>query len=959
MFDWFHKNKSKFENEYSEEQFKSQSVEMPFHHQAKKQSNFRFPLIPDDYDEEVSGRQADYSYDQSGYVPNLGEIAQEPVMRQRRPHRNMTGAPGGADFSMSPKCASEPPVRKRTAYLDEQLSEDRVQQERNPWEIPNTPPLFRTSTSDLDLDKRPTFLRKTNQKMPPSPFQNDLQYVDAKPRKTEKDLHIFDEKKQSEPRKFFRPTPFVSPVHGRLETPDAPREKRKAYEKSIEKLYGFSNHQEEKTDLSNESTDMPMIPMHSHVEKTHAVPPEGIITKPFDAADARKEEVGATMVATPFISDTLSDQAVSPMGVASEAAFFEKEVEREPMPTEEVCVQVASVQSEAEFDTQASEPSFAHTQVAPLDEKMMGQSQLTPEFKQLDSTTQMDSVKVQADSEKENELYVQAVDKKADAYVHKEKPRRTERTVPVNAMMFNEDKMYLRKKQLGIEPKQMDMYMPQKQVEPTDAKQFAAKQADTGNHMQSVEQQEQREMQVCAYQFPPLELLKQMSYPDEQVDYSTDSKVQVLDQVLKDFNVGGKVVSMTKGPTVTRYEVQPDPGVKVNKIVNLADDLKLYLAAQDIRIEAPIPGKSMVGIEIPNDHPRPVFLREILEHPDFATKPSATKVALGLNIEGMPVSTDIRKMPHGLIAGSTGSGKSVCINSILISLLYQAHPDEVKLMLIDPKMVELASYNALPHLVCPVITNAKAATKALKWAVDEMERRYELFSKIGVRDINRYNELASREEHGVKMATIVIIIDELADLMMVAANEVESHICRIAQKARACGIHLILATQRPSVDVITGLIKANIPSRIAFSVSSQIDSRTILDSNGAERLLGKGDMLLSENGSSKLVRVQGTYVSDDEIEEVVAFVKKQMAPQYLFTAEEMVIQASDEEEDELFQEILAFAIETGTISTSMIQRKFRIGYNRASRIIDALEEKGYISGANGSKPREVLVEQLE
>ena len=468
----------------------------------------------------------------------------------------------------------------------------------------------------------------------------------------------------------------------------------------------------------------------------------------------------------------------------------------------------------------------------------------------------------------------------------------------------------------------------------------------------------QCETEVCLYQFPPLDLLNQPTYQEEIQDYSLDEKVAILDQVLKDFHVGGKVVSMTKGPTVTRYEVQPDPGVKVNKIVNLADDLKLYLAAQDIRIEAPIPGKSMVGIEIPNDHPRPVYLREILAHQDFQNQASNTKVALGLNIEGAPVLTDIRKMPHGLIAGSTGSGKSVCMNSILISLLYGAHPDEVKLMLIDPKMVELASYNALPHLVCPVITDAKAATKALKWAVDEMERRYELFSKIGVRDIDRYNTLSSRDPRGVKMPTIIIMIDELADLMMVAANEVESHICRIAQKARACGIHLILATQRPSVDVITGLIKANIPSRIAFSVSSQIDSRTILDSNGAERLLGKGDMLLSENGSSKLVRVQGTYVSDDEIEKVVTFVKKQMAPQYLFAVEEMLVNSSMEDEDELFPDVLEFAIEAGTVSTSMIQRKFRIGYNRAARMIDVLEEKGYISGANGSKPREVLIDQL-
>jgi S-DNA-T family DNA segregation ATPase FtsK/SpoIIIE len=474
-------------------------------------------------------------------------------------------------------------------------------------------------------------------------------------------------------------------------------------------------------------------------------------------------------------------------------------------------------------------------------------------------------------------------------------------------------------------------------------------------------EERKKQEQSQSYRFPSLTLLNPPVERQENDEQWLNEQRELLNQTFESFNVGATVVHVTQGPTVTRFEVQPERGVKVNKITSLADDIKLSLAARDIRIEAPIPGKSTIGIEVPNLQSRPVFIREILQSPAFTRNPSPLTVALGLDISGAPIVTDLKKMPHGLIAGATGSGKSVCINAMLVSLLYKAAPHEVKLLLIDPKMVELAPYNHIPHLVSPVITDVKAATGALKWAVEEMERRYELFAHAGVRDINRYNELVKREqklEH--HMPYIVIIIDELADLMMVSPADVEEAICRIAQKARACGIHLIVATQRPSVDVITGLIKANIPTRIAFSVSSQIDSRTIIDTNGAEKLLGRGDMLFLENGTSKTIRIQGNYVSDEEIERVVAHVKNQMSPSYLFQQEDLIKQNSlSHEEDELFLEACEFVVQQGGASTSSLQRRFRIGYNRAARLIEMMEEHGIISEARGSKPRDVLITEEE
>ncbi|RSK28210.1 DNA translocase FtsK [Bacillus sp. HMF5848] len=465
-----------------------------------------------------------------------------------------------------------------------------------------------------------------------------------------------------------------------------------------------------------------------------------------------------------------------------------------------------------------------------------------------------------------------------------------------------------------------------------------------------------------SYKFPSLNTLTAAPVNTEgDAEWINNQRV-LLEETLFNFNVRANVVNVTQGPAVTRFEVQPEPGVKVNKITNLSDDIKLSLSAKDIRIEAPIPGKNTIGIEVPNRTSKPVFLREILEAAVFKESSSPLTVAMGLDIAGNPIVTDIHKMPHGLIAGATGSGKSVCINTMLVSLIYKAKPQDVRLLLIDPKMVELAPYNNIPHLASPVITDVKAATAALKWAVEEMERRYELFAHAGVRDIKRFNELArekgKREEH---LPYLVIIIDELADLMMVAPGDVEEAIARIAQKARACGIHLLVATQRPSVDVITGLIKANIPTRVAFSVSSQVDSRTIIDISGAEKLLGKGDMLFLENGASKPVRLQGCFVNDQEIDEIVSFAKKQGSPNFMFTQEEMLKKTieSPQMDDELYTEACEFVLEQGGASTSSLQRRFRIGYNRAARLIDMMEEQGIISENRGSKPRDILIDETE
>ena len=429
--------------------------------------------------------------------------------------------------------------------------------------------------------------------------------------------------------------------------------------------------------------------------------------------------------------------------------------------------------------------------------------------------------------------------------------------------------------------------------------------------------------------------------------------IKILDDTLKSFNVNANVTQVSIGPAITRYELQLRPGVKVSKIVNLADDLALSLASKGIRIEAPIPGKAAVGIEVPNKEITNVYIREVLESEDFRQNKSKISFALGRDVAGTNIIADVGKMPHLLIAGSTGSGKSVCINSLISSILFKAGPDEVKMLLIDPKVVELSVYNGIPHLLVPVVTDPKKAAGALNWAVQEMTDRYKLFARKNVRDIKGYNNAVLEE----KLPQIIIIIDELSDLMMVAPNEVEDSICRLAQMARAAGLHLVVATQRPSVDVITGLIKANITSRISFAVSSQTDSRTILDMGGAEKLLGKGDMLFYPVGESKPLRVQGSFILQREIESLVSFIKEQIPPNYI---EDIILEPEGTyresvEADELLNEAADMVVKAGQASILMLQRRLRIGYNRAARIIDQLEERKIVGGFEGSKPRKVLI----
>ena len=461
------------------------------------------------------------------------------------------------------------------------------------------------------------------------------------------------------------------------------------------------------------------------------------------------------------------------------------------------------------------------------------------------------------------------------------------------------------------------------------------------------------------YKKPSINCLK--NYNGSKNSYKEQNKSKEVIDTLKNFNIEIQDCNATFGPTITRYEVSPKPGTKVSKIVNLSDDLALSLAARSIRIEAPVPGKSVIGIEVPNDKPQVVGLREVITSNEFINDPSSLAVGLGKEISGKPLIADLAKMPHLLIAGATGSGKSVCVNTIITSLLYKSSPEEVKLLLIDPKVVELAHYNGIPHLLSPVVTDPKKASNALNWAVNEMNKRYQLFAENGVKDIAGYNRKCEN-----KMHKIVIIIDELADLMMACGNEVEDYICRLAQMARAAGMHLIIATQRPSVDVITGIIKANIPSRIAFAVSSQTDSRTILDMGGAEKLLGKGDMLYYPLGAAKPVRIQGAFISEEESEKVIDEIKAQKQEEVKYEEEIMEtisrpVAVKDNDVDEFLEEAIDFVVSNNQGSASMLQRKFKIGFNRAARLIDSMEERGIVGPSEGSKPRKVLItkEELE
>lgn len=496
----------------------------------------------------------------------------------------------------------------------------------------------------------------------------------------------------------------------------------------------------------------------------------------------------------------------------------------------------------------------------------------------------------------------------------------------------------------------------------SDLKKKKAEKADSNEKIEV--KPEVQEQSSSDYKYPKLELLNQnieAGVDIENIKNTALEGAKKLEETLTSFGVEAKVINISRGPAVTRYELQPSPGVKVSKIVNLSDDISLNLATSGVRIEAPIPGKAAIGIEVPNKEITPVFLREVIETREFTQFHSKLAIALGKDISGECVVADISKMPHVLIAGATGSGKSVCINSLIISILYKASPNEVKLLMVDPKVVELGIYNGIPHLLIPVVTDPRKAAGALNWAVQEMVNRYKLFADKGVRDLKGYNAMLKENSEQGLLPEIVIIIDELADLMMVAPNDVEDAICRLAQMARAAGMHLVIATQRPSVDVITGVIKANIPSRISFAVTSQVDSRTILDMAGAEKLLGKGDMLFYPVGEPKPIRVKGAFVTDKEVEQVVDFVKLHGNADYNENIIEEINSENEPEEnnpgdnDELLPQAIEMVVEAGQASVSLIQRKFKVGYARAARIVDQMEERGIVGRFEGSKPRQVLI----
>ena len=670
----------------------------------------------------------------------------------------------------------------------------------------------------------------------------------------------------------------------------------------------------------------------------------------FEEESDLEENEAAPMLDLEEESDLEENEAAPMLDFEEESEF--KENKSAPMLDLEE--QPELEEGEAELELERAEPikdeEFEHTSALeeqdPSDVSQHKEKSMVEKYETVTIPSEGDSkLAVEETSREDLEVSKKTeVREEKQEFGNQELPKENstnKRHVPFNVLMTPRDKRTRDQQQVG-------------EKKTVDNKQEAAA------NVTSLETKEEIKDERVTYS-TPLHLLEDPVVRSDEDETWVREQMELLETTLRHFHVRAKVVNAMKGPTVTRFEVQPEPGVKVSKITNLSDDIKLSMAARDIRIEAPIPGKQAVGIEVPNTQPQMVGLQEIFESQAFKNDASPLSVGLGLDIGGDSVVTNLKKMPHGLIAGATGSGKSVCINTILVSLLYKAHHEDVKFLLIDPKMVELAPYNDLPHLVSPVITNVKAATTALKWAVKEMEERYEKFVEESVRDVERYNDkMIKQNRANEKLPYLVIVIDELADLMMVSPQDVEDSICRIAQKARACGIHLLVATQRPSVDVITGLIKANIPTRIAFSVSSQVDSRTIIDSGGAEKLLGKGDMLFVENGSGQARRIQGAFVSDDEIERVTGYIKKIAPPQYLFEQDELIKQVSTEEEtDELFNEAVQFVVDQNGASASLLQRRFKVGYNRAARLIDQMEEYGIISEQKGSKPRDILLNQKQ
>ncbi|RLQ91846.1 DNA translocase FtsK [Planomicrobium sp. Y74] len=712
----------------------------------------------------------------------------------------------------------------------------------------------------------------------------------------------------------FEPTQVPSPIHGFNEPKPA----------SIEKLLEQKERKEEfQKAISPVQENQDENVKAEQAAELGAVPTETVPT----------EEVPAEIASRSAITENSQEEQEE----QEEQLLTETQVQEEEQKPEPVLVEEQDSSQVEDHELPRDEAVSAET----LPEQPIEESPAVPPVNDVKSAPM--------DLKEKQPLHKEQQEEKNNVPVIGTAENKKEKTVPFNVLMLKSDKEKSKNRNpipMKQQPAAISQKPKQEAVQVMKAEEPAAPSVQEPNEKRT----------VSAYGHPHKNFLLAPEN-DRKDEEWMEEQGERLTEALSHFQVQATILSIVQGPAVTQFELTVAQGVKVSKIRNLADDLKLALAAKDIRIQAPIPGKSSIGIEIPNRTSRPVRISEVIESPQFQDSDSPLEAALGLDLTGKPVTLDLRKMPHGLIAGATGSGKSVCINSILVSLLYKSSPQDLKLLLIDPKMVELAPYNHIPHLVSPVITDVKAATASLKWAVSEMERRYQLFAHTGVRDISRYNKMVKEKgDHAQHLPYILIVIDELADLMMMSPQDVEDAICRIAQKARACGIHLVIATQRPSVDVITGLIKSNIPTRIAFSVSSQVDSRTILDSQGAERLLGRGDMLYLGNGMSAPSRIQGTFVTDEEIEKIIEHVRSQGEPEYFFKEDELIKQnASGSEQDDLFEEACRFIMQQGSASTSLLQRKFHIGYNRAARLMDLIEEHGFISEQNGSKARSVLI----
>ncbi len=791
--------------------------------------------------------------------------------------------------------------------------------------------------------------------------------------------------KRSESRKFepqkkntrpFEPTRVPSPIHGYNE--ERPEPSMNSIQKKEQRLKEQSNL----SSLTSAQEALKLQGFHNQVarnaqqevgkEKWQRVEVEEAVAPQPLEQDVQKEE---TLEQAP---SQLQQRASILMFDDEEETSHDSKLVEEPAQVEEVDPVEEPVQVEkVEFVEEPAQVEEAELVEEPTQVEKVELDEVPTE----DEETNLVEEPNQPDPEI-HEVHNGVSDEAVITEEIRAPEKKREKTVPFNVLMLKSDKERLKKPLLQNNPaSQAAQSRPLKVEEPPvqdlgqePVEKPVPKMVVEKQLMSELDSMQKSPIEKKLTEEPTEEPTKEptkepTAYEHPRSDYLRAPENDLIDEAwmeeqgerlieaLSHFQVQASILSIVQGPAVTQFEVTVAQGVKVSKIRNLADDLKLALAAKDIRIQAPIPGRSSIGIEIPNRTSRPVRISEVIESRVFQESDSPLEAALGLDLTGKPVTLDLRKMPHGLIAGATGSGKSVCINSLLVSLLYKSSPRDLKMLLIDPKMVELAPYNHIPHLVSPVITDVKAATASLKWAVEEMERRYQLFAHSGVRDLNRYNKLVKEKgNYAQHLPYILIVIDELADLMMMSPSDVEDSICRIAQKARACGIHLVIATQRPSVDVITGLIKSNIPTRIAFSVSSQVDSRTILDSQGAERLLGRGDMLYLGNGMSAPVRIQGTFVTDNEIEDVIAHVRSQGEPEYFFNEEELIKRSGTADvQDDLFEEACRFIMTQGSASTSLLQRKFHIGYNRAARLMDLIEQHGFISEQNGSKARSVLI----